>query len=68
MRTTLKLFRVKLHLTQEEMAKKIGCTRATYSAIEKGSRTGRRAFWLDFQKAFDIPDSDLWGYMKTDEE
>lgn len=67
-RTNLKLFRVKMKLSQEEMAKKIGCIRATYSAIESGKRTGRQTFWRDFQKAFNIPDAELWGYMKTDEE
>lgn len=67
-RTNLKIFRVKNHLSQEEMAKRIGCMRATYSAIESGKRSGRQAFWLDFQKAFSIPDEELWGYMKNDEE
>ena len=67
MRTNLKILRVKNHLSQDQMAKKIGCIRATYSAIENGKRSGRQAFWNDFQKAFNIPDSDLWGYMKNDE-
>lgn len=67
-RTNLKLFRVKMKLSQEEMAKKIGYTRATYSAIECGKRTGRQEFWRDFQRAFNIPDAELWGYMKTDED
>lgn len=67
-RTNLKLFRVKNKLSQEAMAQKIGCTRATYAAIESGKRTGRQIFWLDFQKAFNIPDAELWGYMKTDED
>lgn len=68
MRTNLKVLRVKHKLSQEQMAEKLGYRRATYSAIENGKRTGRQAFWLDFQKAFDIPDSELWGYMKNDEE
>lgn len=67
-RTNLKLLRVKSKLSQEQMAEKIGCTRATYSAIECGSRNGRDTFWQDFQKAFDIPDQELWGYMKRDEQ
>lgn len=68
MRTNLKVFRVKMKLSQEEMAEKIGYGRATYSAIESGKRAGRQQFWRDFQKAFDIPDADLWGYIKNDEE
>lgn len=67
-RTNLKLFRVKNKLSQEEMAAKIGVTRGCYAAVEAGKRTGRQAFWISFQKAFDIPDAELWGYMKTDEE
>lgn len=68
MRTNLKLFRVKNKMSQSEIAEKIGCTRATYSAIENGKRAGRQVFWRDFQKAFSIPDNELWGYMKTDED
>lgn len=67
-RTNLKLFRIKQKMSQEDIAFKIGVTRATYSSIECGKRTGRQYFWLAFQKAFNIPDEELWGYMKTDEE
>lgn len=67
-RTNLKLFRVKHKLSQEEMAKEIGCSRGCYAGIECGKRTGRKEFWIKLQKAFDVPDSDLWGLMKTDEE
>lgn len=67
MRTALKLLRVKNKLSQERMADKIGCTRATYSAIENGKRSGRQTFWTDLQTAFNIPDEELWGYMKNEE-
>ena len=50
----------------EEMAKKIGCTRATYSAIEAGNRDGRRTFWKDLQRAFNISDEDMWALMKNE--
>ena len=68
MRTNLKVFRVKLKLSQEEMAKKIGCTRATYAAIENGTRNGRHVFWKKLQAAFDIPENEMWELMKIDEE
>lgn len=68
MRTNLKLFRVKHQLTQEEMADKIGCIRCTYAAIEGGTRNGRDFFWQSLQKAFDIPDEDMWALKKIDEE
>lgn len=67
MRTELKIFRVKQHLSQEEMAEKIGCKRSTYSSIEKGVRDGKQSFWLAFQKAFDIPDGEIWALMHKEE-
>lgn len=66
MRTNLKIFRIRQHLTQEQMSNKIGCIRATYSAIECGKRDGRQAFWKDLQSAFHIPDEELWTLMKND--
>lgn len=63
MRTELKIFRIKQNLSQQEMADKIGCKRSTYSAIEKGIRDGKQDFWLALQKAFVIPDGDIWGLM-----
>lgn len=68
MRTNLKLFRVKHHLTQEAMAAKIGCTRVTYAAIEGGTRNGRDYFWVALQKAFAIPDADMWELKKKDNQ
>ena len=67
MRKNLKIFRIQKSLTQDEIAKKIGCTRATYSAIESGKRSGRRTFWLDLQAAFGISDGEMWALMKNDE-
>ena len=65
-RTNLKVFRVSRKLTQAEMAEKIGCTRATYSYVEKGKRYGRETFWNDLQAAFNIPDCDMWALKKID--
>ena len=66
MRTNLKLFRVKMMLSQDEIAAKIGCTRATYSSIESGKRDGRLAFWNDLQRAFKIADADMWALLRID--
>ena len=68
MRTNLKLFRVKNGLSQEDIAFKIGCGRATYASVETGKRNGTNSFWLALQKAFSIPDSEMWGLIKRDEE
>lgn len=66
MRTNLKVFRVKQNMSQEEIARKIGYTRAAYAAIEAGTREGKQAFWKSFQNAFKIPDSDMWEMMKDE--
>ena len=68
MRMNLKMFRIKRHMSQEEIASKIGCTRATYSAVESGSRDGRQTFWQSLQFAFALPDDEMWELMKREEE
>lgn len=66
-RTNLKLFRIKKRMSQEEFAAAIGCTRATYSSIESGKRDGRLTFWNDVQKAFKIPDAEMWALIRNEE-
>ena len=65
-RTNLKVFRVRLGLSQEEIAKKIGVIRPTYSAIENAKRTGRKTFWNDLQTAFGLTDEEIQELMKID--
>lgn len=67
MRMNLKIFRVKKNLSHEEIAQRIGFSRAAYSAIEAGKREGRQAFWVALQKAFDIPDAEMWALKKNEE-
>ncbi len=67
MRLNLKLFRVKTNLTQDEFSKKIGISRVAYSLIERGDRFGSFGFWLDLQKAFNIPDEEMFALMKCEE-
>ncbi len=68
-RTNLKVFRVKLHLSQTEMAEKIGSyKRQTYAAVENGKRDPRQKFWDDLQKAFCVPDADMWELQKNDKD
>lgn len=66
MRKNLKLLRVQYDLNQSEMAEKIGCTRASYSAIENGKREGRRAFWDKLQAAFGIDNDAMWDLMRNE--
>ena len=66
MRNELYLFRHRMRYSQQNMANAIGCSRATYSAIENGDRAGSGAFWTKLQKAFEIPDAELGGLMKVE--
>ena len=66
MRTNLKVFRVKQGLTQQQMADRLGYTRASYQAIEKGKRNGQKAFWDTLQGKFAIPSADMWELQKND--
>lgn len=68
MRMNLKIFRVQHNLTQEEMAEKIGCRRATYSCIENGTRGGRQEFWQSLQQAFNIPANNMFSLMINEAE
>lgn len=68
MRTNLKMFRVKVGLSQEDMSKRIGCSRATYSAIERGARTGNLSFWNKLSMAFALPSNEMHELFKTDDE
>lgn len=68
MRTNLKIFRIRQHLSQTEISERIGCSRATYAAIEGGIRIGRPTFWHDLQQAFGLPDEEMWLLMKNYEK
>lgn len=68
MRNRLFLFRHSKRLSQEEIAKKIGCSRATYSSIETGARDGRMSFWNGLQQAFGLSDAEKGELMKVDEK
>ena len=66
MRNRLYMFRHEQRLSQQQMADKIGCSRATYSSIETGARNGRVQFWEDLKKAFNITDAKKGELMKID--
>ena len=68
MRKRLYMFRHELGLSQQQMAEKIGCSRATYSSIETGSRNGRVKFWEDLKKACGLTDAEKGELMKIDEQ
>ncbi len=67
MRTALKQFRIGLYLKQSEMAERIGVCRTTYGFVEQGKRSGTAEFWANLQKAFNVPDEQMYLLMKIDE-
>ena len=67
MRTNLKVFRVKNHLSQEEAAKKVGGGRAYFGHIERGFRNGTDKFWSGLQKAFNLTENEI-ERLKRDEK
>ena len=66
MRNNLYMFRHKMKLTQQEIAEKIGCSRQTYSSIEKGTRDGRVQFWYKLQAVFALLDAEIGELMKKE--
>ena len=67
MRTNLKVFRVSNHMTQEEIAKKLGVSRAVFSNIERGHSDASGDFWDKLQNVFSVPDEEMWALQKKDE-
>ncbi|MBP3573228.1 MAG: helix-turn-helix transcriptional regulator [Prevotella sp.] len=66
-RLKMKAFRAGLGLSQQQMADKLGCSRGRYAGIEAGKRNGDQNFWLNFQKVFNISDSEVWEFMTQKE-
>lgn len=68
MKINLKVFRIKRHLTQADMAALIGVSRVTYSNIERGRNNASEDFWKKLQAEFEIPDSEMYSLMKNAED
>lgn len=68
MRTNLKVFRTARKLRQTDIAYELGVSRATYSFIERGVRSGSAEFWQKLQREYNVPDEQMYSLMKLDEE
>jgi transcriptional regulator with XRE-family HTH domain len=68
MRTNLKVFRTAHKLRQTDIAYELGVSRATYSFIERGIRSGSGEFWQTLQRVYNVPDEQMYTLMKLDEE
>ena len=64
----MKQFRIGLHLTQAEMAEKMGVGRTVYGYVENGRRNGTIPFWNKLQQTFNVSDTEIWKLQKLDEE
>ena len=67
MRSRLKAFRVLKKLRQTDIAYELGVSRATYSFIERGERSGNAEFWQRLQRTYSVPDEEMYKLMKVDE-
>ena len=52
------------NLSQMELGEKLGYTRQYIARIECGISEGKKAFWLDVQTFFNIPDNLMWKIYK----
>ena len=67
MRKNLKKLRtIDNTLTQGEMAERIGVSRNYYCFVESGRTNGSLKFWSDVQKAFNVPDSEMYPLMRNE--
>lgn len=66
-RHNLYMFRCERKLTKGQMAKILGCSRTTYSNIERGLRDGEQKVWSALQREFNVPDSEMWVLQKLEE-
>ena len=66
-RKKLKQFRViDCDLSQDGMAKKIGCNRMTYADVENGKRGISPTFLQNFAKAFNMSIAEADVYLKLE--
>lgn len=65
---SLKVFRARLGLTQEQMAQRMGWSRQYYAKTENGRSAGSITFWDRFQTAFNLPDEEMWSLVKDTKE
>lgn len=67
-RTNLKVFRTAHKLRQTDIAYDLGVSRAKYSYIERGLRSGTAEFWSKLQSTYNVPDEDMYALQKLDKE
>lgn len=62
----MKILRINNHMTQSDVAEKIGISLSLYNLIENGKRVGSIETWKKIQKLFSLSDKEMWSIMKDD--
>ena len=62
----MKILRINRHMTQSDVAEKIGISLSLYNLIENGKRVGSIETWKKIQKLFSLSDKEMWSIMKDD--
>jgi putative transcriptional regulator len=68
MKNTIKVQRVILDITQEELARKVGVTRQTINAIEKGKYNPSLDLAFKLAELFDMKIEELFSYGGEEDE
>lgn len=56
--------RVSKRWSQVTAAEQLGIPLASYKLIEQGKQEGKPRTWLKIQKAYNVPDADMWELIK----
>ena len=62
----MKILRINHHMTQADVAEKIGISLSLYNLIENGKRVGSIETWGKIQKLFSLSDKEMWSLMKDE--
>ena len=62
----MKILRINHHMTQADVAEKIGISLSLYNLIENGKRVGSIETWEKIQKLFSLSDKEMWSLMKDE--
>ena len=62
----MKILRINHHMTQLDVAEKIGISLSLYNLIENGKRVGSIETWKKIQKLFSLSDKEMWSLMKDE--
>ena len=62
----MRILRINRHMTQSDVAEKIGISLSLYNLIENGKRVGSIETWGKIQKLFYLSDKEMWSLMKDE--